>query len=293
MAPDASSPSLASFPHLPLPFPSVPPSGVVYGHGAAAGASSGVSATHVALVVITPSAHTNSPTNVYPVSHSGTQVAPDASSPSLASFPQLPSPFPLVPPSGVVYAHAAGPATHVAAIKTPAAEHEDVEPADSEYPSLHAGVHDSPAASVLTLLPFLQLPLPVPALPLVGFVTVQSCTHVAFVRVPSEHDVVFCPAIVDSEYPLSHAGTHDSPSASAVTPSQLPALPLSGFDMTVHVVSNAVQIPPVIIPFAHEKAADNEYPELHVGVHVPPCASSLAVAASLQPSPSVPLVGVA
>ena len=146
------------------------------------------------------------------------------------------------------------------------------------------------------MLTLLQLLPPVPALPLVGFVTSQCFTHVAFVRVPSEHDVVVCPAIVDSEYPVLHAGTHDSPVASAVTASQLPspvpALPLSGFDMTVHVVESAVQTPPLIIPFAHENSADNEYPELHVGVHVAPCASSPALAAALQPSPSVPSVGV-
>jgi len=146
---------------------------------------------------------------------------------------------------------------------------------------------------VLTLL---QLLPPVPALPLVGFVTSQCFTHVAFVRVPSEHDVIVCPSIVDSEYPVLQSGTQNRPSASAVTSSQLPspvpALPLSGFDMTVHVVESAVQTPPLIIPFAHENSADNEYPELHVGVHVVPCASSPALAAALQPSPSVPSVGV-
>jgi hypothetical protein len=146
---------------------------------------------------------------------------------------------------------------------------------------------------VLTLL---QLLPPVPALPWVGFVTSQCFTHVAFVRVPAEHDVVFCPAIVDSEYPSLHAGTQNSPVGSAVTapqlPSPVPALPLSGFDMTVHVVESAVHSPPLIIPFAHENSADNEYPELHVGVHVAPCASSPALAAALQPSPSVPSVGV-
>jgi hypothetical protein len=182
--------------------------------------------------------------------------------------------------------------THVAAVKTPSAEHEDVEPSFSEYPVLHAGVHDAPGASVFTLL---QLLPPVPAVPLAGFVTPQCFTHVAFVSVPAEHDVVVCPAIVDSEYPSLHAGTHDSPVASAVTASQLPSLspaqPLVGFDTTVHVVESAVQTPPVIIPFAHENSADNEYPELHVGVHVVPCSSWPALAASLQP-PSVPSVGV-
>ena len=97
------------------------------------------------------------------------------------------------------------------------------------------------------MLTLLQLLPPVPAVPLVGFVTSQCFTHVAFVRVPAEHDVVVCPAIVDSEYPSLHAGTHDSPVASAVTASQLPspvpAQPLSGFDMTVHVVESAVQTP--------------------------------------------------
>jgi hypothetical protein len=201
---------------------------------------------------------------------------------------------PSLPFSGFVTSHVMS-FTHVAAVKTPSAEHEDVEPSFSEYPVLHAGVHDAPGASVFTLL---QLLPPVPAVPLPGFVTlhVMSFTHVAAVSVPAEHDVVVCPAIVDSEYPSLHAGTHDSPVASAVTASQLPSLspaqPLVGFDMSVHVVLSAVQTPPVIIPSAHENSADNEYPELHVGVHVVPCASILSLAASLQPSPSVPSVGV-
>ena len=210
---------------------------------------------------------------------------------SVSTLLQLPLPVPALPLVGFVTVQSC---THVESATTPAAEH--VVSPESVYPLSHTGVHDSFGPSV----PSLQLLPPVPRVGFpvpVGKDTSQSFTHIAFVRVPSEHDVVLCPAIVDSEYPLSHAGTHDSPSASAVTPSQLPlpdpALPLSGFDMTVHVVSNAVQIPPVIIPFAHEKAADNEYPELHVGVHVAPCASVPAVAASLQPSPSVPLVGVA
>jgi hypothetical protein len=202
---------------------------------------------------------------------------------------------PAVPLPGFVTSHVMS-FTHVAAVKTPSAEHEDVEPSFSEYPVLHAGVHDSPGASVFTLLQPPAFLFVVPSVPLAGFVTPQCFTHVAFVSVPAEHDVVVCPAIVDSEYPSLHAGTHDSPVASAVTASQLPSLspaqPLVGFDMSVHVVLSAVQTPPVIIPSAHENSADNEYPELHVGVHVVPCASILSLAASLQPSPSVPSVGV-
>ena len=101
----------------------------------------------------------------------------------------------------------------------------------------------------------------------------------------------------DEVFSLSEASAKASGRpTSAVTASQLPspvpAQPLSGFDMTVHVVESAVQTPPLMIPSAHENSADNEYPELHVGVHVVPCASSPALAAALQPSPSVPSVGV-
>ena len=126
------------------------------------------------------------------------------------------------------------------------------------------------------MLTLLQLLPPVPALPLVGFVTSQCFTHVAFVRVPSEHDVVVCPAIVDSEYPSSHAGTQNSPVGSAVTAPQLPssesdpALPLSGFDMTVHVVESAVQTPPVATPPVHTKGASNVNPGLHMGTQDSP-----------------------
>ena len=230
------------------------------------------------------------PESEYPALHTGSQLAPDASSVSPAHVPAA-ALSGLVSFGYVSAVHAF--AVHVESVTWPAAEH-DVSP-DSVYPLAHTGVHDVPAASV----PSLQLPFPVPRVGLpvpVSKDTVQSCTHVAAVSVPSEHDVVVCPAIVDSEYPSLHAGTHDSPVASAVTASQLPspvpAQPLSGFDMTVHVVESAVQTPPLMIPSAHENSADNEYPELHVGVHVVPCASSPALAAALQPSPSVPSVGV-
>ena len=106
------------------------------------------------------------------------------------------------------------------------------------------------------------------------------------------HDVVICP---DSEYPASHTGTQLDPDASSVSPAHVPAAALSGvvsFGYVSAVHASAVQTPPVIIPFAHENSADNEYPELHVGVHVVPCSSWPALAAALQPSPSVPPVGV-
>ena len=162
--------------------------------------------------------------------------------------------------------------THVAAVKTPSAEHEDVEPSFSEYPVLHAGVHDAPGASVFTLLQLLPL---VPAVPLAGFVTPQCFTHVAFVSVPAEHDVVVCPAIVDSEYPSLHAGTHDSPVASTVTPAQLaspsPAQPLVGSEISVHdptgeqttfVSVPSLQLACVVDPISYEGS--------HVGVQLAP-----------------------
>ena len=155
---------------------------------------------------------------------------------------------------------------------SPAAEH-DVAP-DSVYPLAHTGVHDLPAASV----PSLQLPFSVPRVGLpvpVAKDTVQSFTQVAAVRIPVKHDVVLCPAIVDSEYPSLHAGTHDSPVASAVTAPQLsspvPALPLTGFDMSVHVVESAVQTTFVSVPSMQLTCSvDFSYPALHSGVHASP-----------------------
>jgi hypothetical protein len=269
--------------------PSLPFSGFVTSHV--------MSFTHVAAVK-TPSAEHEDvePSNSeYPVLHAGVHDAPGASVVTSSQPPAAKFFVPSLPLAGFVTLHVMS-FTHVAAVKTPSAEHEDVEPSNSEYPSSHAGVHDAPGASVFTFLQPPSFLFNVPSVPLPGFVTPQCFTHVAAVSVPAEHDVVVCPAIVDSEYPSLHAGTHDSPVASAVTASQLPSLspaqPLVGFDMSVHVVLSAVQTPPVIIPSAHENSADNEYPELHVGVHVVPCSSILSLAASLQPSPSVPSVGV-
>ena len=204
------------------------------------------------------------PESEYPELHTGSQLAPDASSVSPAHDPASAlSGFVSFGYVSAVHAFAA----HVESVTSPAAEH-DVGP-DSVYPLAHSGVHDLPAASVVTPS---QLPLPVPLVGLpvpVAKDTVQCFTHVAFVSVPSEHDVVFCPAIVDSEYPSLHAGTHDSPVGSAVTAPQLPspdpALPLSGFDMTAHVVSSAVQTPPVATPSLHTKGASNVNPGLHMG----------------------------
>jgi hypothetical protein len=257
----------------------------------------GSTGTHVAGVNSPSAEHEDviTPDNSNVSRHPGVHDVPAASVVTSLQPPAANFFVPSLPFSGFVTSHVMS-FTHVAAVKTPSAEHEDVEPSFSEYPSLHAGVHDSPAASVVTPWQPPAFLFVVPAVPLAGFVTPQCFTHVAFVSVPAEHDVVVCPAIVDSEYPSLHAGTHDSPVASAVTASQLPSLspaqPLVGFDMSVHVVLSAVQTPPVIIPSAHENSADNEYPELHVGVHVVPCASILSLAASLQPSPSVPSVGV-
>jgi hypothetical protein len=217
---------------LPSQLPALPFSGNVTMH------CEGSTGTHVAGVNSPSAEHEDviTPDNSNVSRHPGVHDVPAASVVTSLQPPAANFFVPSYPFSGFVTAHVMS-CTQVAAVKTPSAEHEDVEPSFSEYPVLHAGVHDAPGASVFTLL---QLLPPVPAVPLPGFVTVHvmSFTHVAAVSVPAEHDVVVCPAIVDSEYPSLHAGTHDSPVASTVTPAQLaspsPAQPLVGSEISVH-----------------------------------------------------------
>jgi hypothetical protein len=98
------------------------------------------------------------PESEYPELHTGSQLAPDASSVSPAHDPASSALSGFVSFSYVAAVHAF--AAHVESVTSPAAEH-DVGP-DSVYPLAHTGVHDVPAASV----PFSQLPSPVPR---VGF----------------------------------------------------------------------------------------------------------------------------
>jgi hypothetical protein len=252
---------------------------------------SAVSCLHVESVTSPAAEQFVSPDSVYPISHSGVHDLPAASVPSLQLFP----PFPGVGLPVPVAKDTVQSCTHVAAVSVPAEHVVVVCPSivDSEYPASQSGTHDPSWASLLSLsTTFLQLSLPVPSVPLAGFAYSHAFpTHVARVRVPAVHDVVSCP---ESEYPELHTGSQLSPDASSVSPSHVPAAALSGFVSFSYVAAvhaSAVQTPPVIIPFAHENSADNEYPELHVGVHVVPCSSWPALAASLQP-PSVPSVGV-
>jgi hypothetical protein len=249
-------------------------------------------AAHVARVRV-PAVHdvVICPESEYPELHSGTQLAPDASSVRSAHVPAA-ALSGLVSFGYVAAVHAF--AAHVESVTSPAAEH-DVGP-DSVYPLAHTGVHDLPAASV----PPSQLPTSVPrvGLPVPSAKdTVQSCTHVAFVRFPSEHDVIVCPAIVDSEYPALQSGTQNRPSASAVTPAQLsspsPAQPLVGSEIVVHVVESAVQTPPDSCPTAHVKGSpsNNSNPSSHAGRHDFPVASTVTPAQLASPSPAQPLVG--
>jgi len=281
LAPDASSVSPAHVPASAL-------SGFVsFGYVAAVHAF----AAHVESVTSPAAEHDVSPDSVYPLSHSGVHDVPAASVPSLQLFPPFPGVgFPVPVSKDTVQS-----CTHVAAVSVPAEHVVVVCPSivDSEYPASQSGTHDPSWASILSLpTTFLQLSLPVPSVPLAGFAYSHAFpTHVARVRVPAVHDVVICP---ESEYPELHTGSQLAPDASSVSPSHVPAAALSGFVSFGYVSAvhaSAVQTPPVIIPFAHENSADNEYPELHVGVHVVPCASWPALAAALQP-PSVPPVGV-
>jgi len=151
-----------TFLQLSLPVPSVPLAGFAYSHAFP---------THVASVRV-PAVHdvVSCPESEYPELHTGSQLAPDASSVS-------PSHVPAAALSGFVsfgYVSAVHAfAAHVESVTSPAAEH-DVSP-DSVYPLSHTGVHDLPAASVPSLQlfpPFPRVGLPVP----VAKDTVQSCT---------------------------------------------------------------------------------------------------------------------
>jgi hypothetical protein len=132
-------------------------------------------------------------------------------------------------------------------------------------------------------VPSLQLPFPVPRVGLpvpVAKDTVQSCTHVASVRVPAAHDVVSCP---DSEYPASHAGTQLDPDASSVSPAHVPAAALSGFVSLGYVSAVhafAAQVASVRVPAAHDVVScpDSEYPASHAGTQLDPDASSVSPA---------------
>jgi hypothetical protein len=148
LSPDASSVRSAHVPAAAL-------SGFVsFGYVAAVHAF----AAHVARVRV-PAVHdvVICPDSEYPELHTGSQLAPDASSVSPAHDPASAlSGFVSFGYVSAVHAFAA----HVESVTSPAAEH-DVGP-DSVYPLAHTGVHDVPAASV----PFSQLPSPVPR---VGF----------------------------------------------------------------------------------------------------------------------------
>ena len=227
--------------------------------------------------------------------HAGVHDVPAASVVTSLQPPAANFFVPSYPFSGFSTAHVMS-CTHVAAVKTPSAEHEDVEPSNSENPVLHAGVHDVPAASVVTSLQPPAFLFVVPSLPLVGLFTVHvmSCTHVESVTSPAaEHDVS-----PDSVYPSSHTGVHDVPAAS-VPSLQLP-FPVPRVGLPVPVAKDTVQscthVAAVSVPAEHvvvvcPAIVDSEYPSSHAGTHDPSWASMLSLTTFLQlplPLPSLP-----
>ena len=187
------------------------------------------------------------PESEYPSSHTGTQLAPDASSVSPAHVPAAAlSGFVSFGYVAAVHAFAA----HVESVTWPAAEH-DVSP-DSVYPLAHTGVHDVPAASV----PSSQLPFPVPRVGVpvpVAKDTVQSFTHVESVTSPAAEQVVS----PESVYPLSQSGVHDSPGPSVPSlqlSRLLPVVPRVG--LPVPVAKDTVQ--PTHVATVNSPAAEHE-----------------------------------
>jgi hypothetical protein len=135
---------------------------------------------HVAATKF-PAEHTDAPETMYPSSHPGWHVDPDASS----SVQSPTSPF-----AGAVDASQGSP-THVAATKFPA---EHTEGPETMYPSPHVGWHSDPDASETGQ---------VPTAPFAGGSDAShgSPTHVAADTTPKSHVVA-----PDGEYPESHVG---------------------------------------------------------------------------------------
>ena len=165
---------------------------------------------HVAATKF-PAEHTDAPETMYPSSHPGWHVDPDASS----SVQSPTSPF-----KGAVDASHGSPtaARHVAGTIVPSEPHE-VAP-DASNPELHSGWHVDPGAS---------LSVQSPTAPFAGAAD-ASHRHVAGTKFPSAEHVDGPETVC---VPSAHVGWHVDPAASSDV--QSPTAPFAGGADASHV----------------------------------------------------------
>lgn len=165
---------------------------------AGASEASHADASHFATAVSVPALHLVAPDTVYPLSHVGWHVDPDA---------RLDVQSPLPPCTGALDA-SHGFAMHIAAVSMPALH---LVLPDTVYPPSHCGWHDDPDASC----ELQSLPL----LPCTGATEAshEFAKHVAAVSTPAlQLD------LPDTVYPMLHIGWHVVPDARLDVQSPVP-----------------------------------------------------------------------